>query len=903
MRFVTAALLWLSSSSSSTAAAASASSAVDDDTNTPPPFFLIDTTDQLCLSGEEFKRCSINTLFYVVGAPGNYKIHKRSLDGVVDAQDDGMCLSKKSCKDADADKPMDAKLAKCSHCGATNWNILGDNDTGYVLTEGDGKLCLVRQAGTTKAMTALCDSTDLPYTPLQLQFASAADISTMSSPGARLIGAASDGDKKAIQALLKEGVNVNVRDWDDLTALIPAASSGHVEICKLLVSKGIDVNAKDKDGITALMEASIMGHQKVVEFLLEKGAEVNAAASSEVTALWLAASEGRVEVMTTLLAKDADATNARVDGITALMTASVGGFSDAVKLLLDHGADPTVTDNDGLTPLMNAAENGTVATLTLLVDHANDPAYINLMSNTGFSPLIIAAAHGHVDAVEYLVGAAADVNAVHDNKVTALMYAAASGHVDAMTVLIVKGKATLDSKHTNGGTALLEAATGGMYDAMKLLVDSGAETDFTDDDGVTPLMAIAAQGNINAQTLILESLKTKKSPQELVQHINLLSFSGGSAVMFAAAGGHVESARQLMELGANIKDIARSQPGYVEKLQQMIDDGQVQDDDPHVDGVTALHVAAQGGHLEMVTLLLEAGADVAHVDDSGSTPLVLAVQGNYGEVASALVEGGSDPNTPYVDDEGGSHNLLFDAIMVENEEFALLLIQKGADISHKDEKKVTTLLQASHRGQADIVKALLETTSKSDFVDDASEDGITPLIAASSEGNVECVTLLIGHKADINAKDKDQTNALMAAAARGHLDVVTALLEAGANVNEQNSDGHTALMFAYNGKNQVETLWERYNQFVADAETDTGGNAIAATDDVDDNGTGPIIREALDNHTALVELLLKNGADGSLNDKEGHVANDFDFHPDTDSEILAKEAHADKIRDESKNEL
>ena len=72
---------------------------------------------------------------------------------------------------------------------------------------------------------------------------------------------------------------------------------------------------------------------------------------------------------------------------------------------------------------------------------------------------------------------------------------------------------------------------------------------------------------------------------------------------------------------------------------------------------------------------------------------------------------------------------------------------------------------------------------------------------------------------------------------------------------------------------------------------------------MDDNGTGPIIREALDNHTALVDLLLKNGADSSLKDKEGHTAKDFDFHPDTDAEILENEAKAEKVRDESKNEL
>ena len=172
-----------------------------------------------------------------------------------DEEEDGTCLSLKSCKEADAGKKLEAKLAKCSHCGAKRWNIVGDNDTGYVLTEGDGKTCLLREPGTNKAMTAPCDSTDTPYVPLQLQFASASDIKTMSSDGARLIGAASDGDKKGIETLLKDGIDVNVRDWDELTALIPAASSGHLEICKLLVKEGIDVNAKDKDGITALMEA------------------------------------------------------------------------------------------------------------------------------------------------------------------------------------------------------------------------------------------------------------------------------------------------------------------------------------------------------------------------------------------------------------------------------------------------------------------------------------------------------------------------------------------------------------------------------------------------------------------------------------------------------------------------
>ena len=830
---------------------------------------------------------------------GTYQIHKRPVDGSIpdddDDDDDGLCLSKKSCQPADATKITPAKLAKCSHCGAQEWNILGDAETGYVVTTAHD-VCLVR-GDNNQALTAPCDNTEIPYTPLQLQFASAADIKTMSSPGARMIGAASDGDIKAMQVLLQQdGVDVHVRDWDELTALIPAASAGHLDICKFLVEEGIDVNAQDKDGITALMEASIAGHTKVVEFLLASGAEVDEKANSEVTALWLAASEGQAEVMTVLLNAGADASNTRVDGITALMTASVGGHEAAVKLLLENGADPKALDKDDLTALMNAAENGSVPVLKLLVEKVGkDPDYLNALSKTSFNAIIVAAAHGHADAIEFLLQSGGDVNAASDNKVTALMYAAASNHVDSMKALLETGGADVNFQHTNGGTALLEAATGGAVEALKMLMDKGATVDFYDEDGVSPLMAIASHGSLEGQTLIVETLKQKMSDSEFKEHLNRLSLSGGSPVMFAAAGGHTDCTRALIDLGADINAIAQATPEYLKKLEQMIADGTMNNpDDPHVDGVTALHVAAQGGHLETVQLLLEHGADVNVKDEEERTALALAIKGNHGEVAIALVKAGADPNTPYVDDEGASHDLLFDAIMVENEEFATLLIEKGANIYYEDEKKVTTLLQASHRGFASIVKLLLEKCDRKEYIDKASDDGVTPLTAAASEGQPEVVAALLASGANVDTADQDETTALMAASARGHVDVVKELLKAGASINEQNKDGHTALMFAYNGKNQVETLFERYGQFVDDSDTKA---------DADDSGTGPIIRDALEKHVELVDLLLKSGADANLKDKEGHVAKDFDFHPDADAEVLEKQARAEKVRDESKNEL
>lgn len=98
---------------------------------------------------------------------------------------------------------------------------------------------------------------------------------------------------------------------------------------------------------------------------------------------------------------------------------------------------------------------------------------------------------------------------------------------------------------------------------------------------------------------------------------------------------------------------------------------------------------------------------------------------------------------------------------------------------------------------------------------------------------------------------------------RGHKQVVELLIQSGISVNAQNADGHSALMFAYNGKNQVETLLDKYSEYMKEA---------------NDNST-KIIKEALQTHVDVVNLLLNSGADVNLKDNDGHVAVDFDYRP------------------------
>lgn len=853
--------------------------------STPPVFYLQDSTDGLCLSGPTFTRCSIDTLWYVTGTPGEYRIHKRPKDD----GDREYCIAKKTCEGAGKggkknkegkDESEDIKLGKCTHCGADKWNVLGDSTSGYVLSFDSQKSCLVRSGNT--ALSVPCDTQDYSYTPLMLNFASAKDVEAMNSQGARMVAAASGGDIKTVKKYLKEGVSVNAMDWDNLTPLIAASSSGHLDIVKLLLSSGADIESTDKDGITSLMESSITGKLNVVKYLVDKGADVERTTKSDVNAIWLAAAEGKTDVVKYLSNRVSTLSVVRSDGISTLSAAVVGGHVDVVKILLkDEGVRDGINngDNEGLTPVMNACEQGSADILKLLMKSSGT---VNAVSKNGFTPLIVASAAGNEEQVKILLDNGAAVDQMHEEGVTALMYAAASGHLEVAKLLVEKG-AVVDVRHSNGGTALMETGASlneNNHEIMEFLISKGAAFDLIDKDGVSPLMSAASQGQCKCANLLLQNLK-KKLEKGLKSHINLAANSGGSALMFAAGSGKVECVESLVKEGADVHMLVQAQAEYLQSLAEQVAAGEEVEE--HVDGINSLMIAAAAGHLDVVQALLEHGADVNVKDEEDKTALAAAVKANHGEIASLLIENGGDPNEPYIDEEGISHNLLMDSIIVENSDFAKLLISKGADVTHFDDTGVSTVLQASHRGMTEVVEMLLSTPSdnKADL-NAANEDGISPIIAAASEGHEEIVELLLKAGASADSKDKDETTALMAGAVRGHTNIVMALLKAGASIDSQNVDGHSALMFSYNGLAQVRTLWDRYQAYLVESS------------EPEDESNSQIISDALKNHTAVVELLVASGADAALKDNEGHTAMDFDFKDVPDDVLEAEKGKEEK---------
>lgn len=839
----------------------------------PPPFFLQDASDGLCLAGPTFRRCDITTLYYVTGSPGTYQIHRRP----VEEGEREQCLSLKNCNTDDLEKPLNIKHNKCTHCGAKDWNILGDATTGYILSTGGGERCLSRNGDETSAVS--CGDTD-NIIALQLNFASKEDIKAMSEEGAQMVRHARGGDNKAIKKLLKEGVDVDSSDWDKMTGLISAASAGQLSTVQLLLKEGASVDLSDKDGITPVMSACIYGHLNVLKHLVEKaGAKLEPVQGTNVSPLWLASGEGKLDIVEYLIKKGENVNEQRLDGISPLTAAVIGSHVSVVKVLMKHGADVSLVDTDGVNALTNAAEVGNVDIISMIVGDSD----VNAISASGYSALVVAAAGGHAEIVKILLTHGADPNLLHLEDVTALMYGASTTSLDVVRNL-VEGGADVTKRHAQGGSAVMEAATGGNLPILKFLIENGALYNDSDSDGVTTLQSAAAQGNKDIVEYLMGLEEKNNGKKGLEEWVNLYSKSGGTSIMFGAGGNNVELVQLLIDAGAKVTDVVEGAPEYLDKLASQIAAGK-EDVEDHKDGITALHVAAMGGHLELTELLLKNGADVLAVDEDETSSLMGAVKGNFGDIATLLIKSGANPDDVYVDEEENKHNLLYDAIIVENNEFALLLIEHGATLSHKDDAGVTVLIQAAHRGMIDVVRALLKREGAD--IDAVNNEGISALIAASSEGHEEVVEMLLAAGADVTAKDTDETNSLMAAAVRGHHSLCKILLGAGADVNAQNTDGHTALMFAYNGKAQVETLWDRYGDTLRESEKEF-----------------LLVKEALHNHTETVNVITKVGnADLKLKDKEGHVAADFDYNPDVDEELVEQEKEAEKKRKRSNREL
>jgi ankyrin repeat protein len=220
---------------------------------------------------------------------------------------------------------------------------------------------------------------------------------------------------------------------------------------------------------------------------------------------------------------------------------------------------------------------------------------------------------------------------------------------------------------------------------------------------------------------------------------------------------------------------------------------------PDVDGMTPLHWAAHWDELEVVKLLLAAGANAKAANRYGVTPLHEASLVSNVPMMESLLKAGANPSAAY----GSGETPLMTAARTGNVEAVKLLVENGADVNAAEEYRgQTAIMFAATENHAGVVKFLIDRgakvnarSAKLEFGDvkmaaggafvDRAEGALTPLFFAARQGAIETAQVLIGAGADMNVSEAQYGfTPLMTAIFNGHYDFAGMLIDKGADVND-----------------------------------------------------------------------------------------------------------------------
>lgn len=531
--------------------------------------------------------------------------------------------------------------------------------------------------------------------------------------------ASADNRIETVRILLAGGADVNARDRYGATVLMRTVDSYDppLTIVERLIQAGADVNLRDHNGTTALIRACDRGATFVVEKLLETGADVRPRDRFSRTALLAAidTSACRSVIVRKLLQQGADPRDAYSDGTTALMAAfrirsgetlELDARRQIVEWLLTDGADPHAQNKIGETVLMAAAEGGQWDSMRRLLAYKISLSEINAKDRTGQTALTYAG-KGVFHDYKLISRALLEQGALPVGRdeigQTPLMIAAEASAVEVVRLMLARG-ADVNARDDQGRTAIMCCDNATIY---RLLMEKGARTNVRDREGRTLLMMAAASGKRSVVEYLLKCGVDVQSRDNAGR--NALMYAGGSEVSQVEGIVHLLLARGL---DINAQDSK---------------------------GQTALHHAAAEAISHHGTNVLEtdarlhayirSGAGVNVSDREGVTPLLLlAEMGHPLSEVEFLVERGADINHRdqkgrstlvwmllYENQEGveflrrkGARIELLDAVLMKDSAAALTQIRQGAKIDVQGPFRLTPLMIAAENGMAEVVAALLE---------------------------------------------------------------------------------------------------------------------------------------------------------------------------------------------------
>jgi ankyrin repeat protein len=560
--------------------------------------------------------------------------------------------------------------------------------------------------------------------------------------------AAQRGDRATVQKLIAAKSDVNATQVDGSTALQWAVYREDAEMVDLLIRGGADVKAANRQGATPLMMASIYGHALIIDKLLKAGADAKSLGPNGETMVMFAARNGNPQAIKVLVEAGANV-NARepLRGTTALMWAAEQKHPDAVKALLAAGADPAAKSGPAGTPRNYMA--GRVN--TRVVDEARERR-----------ARALAAGRTYDEQFEF----------ERANGVPMLGQRGLGTPLGPDGQPLPQGGAA----GRQGGTPQAQPAAAGAEGQPAAAAAGGGRGRAGGARAGGPGGQAGRQGGARAggqgqgqgqpgQAAQVPPAADDADDTEVVV-AGLVGGAGGglTPLIFAAREGDIESARALLDAGANINQTTEY-------------------------GWTPLLTAVNNRNYQLAKLLIERNADVNIANKGGWTPLYLATDNRN-------IEGGDYP-VPKAD--------------MDHLQLIELLLEKGANpnIRVKDntltrtiftmqwflEDGATPFIRASQSSDTELMKLLLKYKADPKI---ATTHGDTALTAAGGIGwvpgvsyersvkeNVEALRMLLDLGLDPNAANGDGRTALMAAAMKGRNDAIQLLVDRGANLAQR----------------------------------------------------------------------------------------------------------------------
>jgi len=498
-----------------------------------------------------------------------------------------------------------------------------------------------------------------------------------------------------------------------------------------------------------------------------------------------------------------------------LADAVLKGDAAGVEAMLDQGAGINDAQTDGSTALHWSVYRDDVELTNRLIEAGAD---VSRVTREGITPLFLASLYGKPEIIRSLLDGGADATARGPNGETMLMLAARNGNPEAIHVLIDAGVDVNAFETIRGTTALMWAIEQKNSDAVSVLLESGAEVSAMSARAGNPRPYMSnAVGVANVrraqETIRREALGLPPAQQpEGGRGGRRGGFGGGAG--FGGGGDQGQNAEG--EDAAQQPPLAL--PGEGDDAE---DDGPVAGlSGGDGGGLTPLVFAAREGDLESARVLIEAGADVNQTTYFGWTPLLTAAYNRSYQIGTLLIENGADANmvnqegmsplyfaTDNRNIEGGDYPV--PKADMDHLEFIRILLENGADPNHRveantltrtiftmqwfQENGATAFIRAGQSSDTALMRLLLEygadplaQTALGDTALSASAgigwvDGVT--FERSPGENVEAIRMLLDLGLDPNSANRDGRTPLMGAAFKGNAGVVQVLVDAGARLD------------------------------------------------------------------------------------------------------------------------